>query len=267
MNVQNKVVVLTGGGSGLGRELVLHLLAKQARVVAIDINQAGLLETLELAGNRKGALTTLVANVTDKTAVAALPQQIIAQVGAIDGLINNAGVLQPFVKLNDLDYEAIDKVMNVNFYGTLYMVKAFLPHLLTRPQAHIINISSLAGLLPIPAQGIYGASKAAVKLLTETLHAELADTSVKVTVVHPGAIETNLIKQSGITQVAAKANQKTYKMLSPVKAAELITEAMERDQYRVVIGGDAKFMDKLYRLNPYAAAKLMYKQMRKVLST
>ncbi|WP_252629481.1 SDR family oxidoreductase, partial [Enterobacter sp. JH539] len=90
--------------------------------------------------------------------------------------INNAGIIQPFVKIDQLGYEVVERVFNVNFYGTLYMTKTFLPHLLTRPEAHIVNVSSMGGFLPVPGQTIYGASKAAVKLFTEGLHSELADT-------------------------------------------------------------------------------------------
>ena len=166
MKTQNKIIVVTGGGNGIGRELVLHLLNKGARVAALDISEAGLKETAELAGDKKDKLSLHVVNITDRAAVEALPEQVIAKHGAVDGVINVAGIIQPFVRINDLDYSAIERVMNVNFYGTLYMIKTFLPHLLKRPEAHIANISSMGGFLPVPGQGICGASKAAVKLMT-----------------------------------------------------------------------------------------------------
>lgn len=146
MKVQGKVVVVTGGGSGMGRALVLQLLGKGARVAAVDLNAASLQETARLAqaGER---LSTHVLNITQREAVEALPAEVIARHGAVDGLINNAGIIQPFVRVNDLDYSAIERVMNVNFYGTLYMIKAFLPHFLQRPEAHIVNISSPSGPL------------------------------------------------------------------------------------------------------------------------
>jgi NAD(P)-dependent dehydrogenase (short-subunit alcohol dehydrogenase family) len=169
MKVQNKVIVVTGGGSGMGRELVFHLLSKGARVVAIDINEASLQETVVLASNRTNGLSTFVVDITNRASIEKLFNDSIAQYGAIDGIINNAGIIQPFIKVNDLSYDAIERVMNINFYGTLYMIKTFLPHLLTRPEAHIVNISSMGGFLPVPGQTIYGASKAAVKLLTEGL--------------------------------------------------------------------------------------------------
>ncbi|MCU0361707.1 MAG: SDR family NAD(P)-dependent oxidoreductase, partial [Bacteroidia bacterium] len=139
----NKTIVVTGGGNGMGRELTLLLLKKNARVAAIDIRQDALDETVKLAGANKSRLSTHVLNITDKAAVEQLPEQLIALHGSVDGLINNAGIIQPFVKINDLQYEAIDRVMQVNFYGMLYMSKSFLPHLLKRPEAHIVNISSM----------------------------------------------------------------------------------------------------------------------------
>lgn len=125
MRVRNKVIVVTGGGSGIGRALVLHLLAKGARVAAVDLNPAALRETAQLAGAQASRLSTHELNITDRTAVAALPAQVVAAHGAVDGLINNAGIIQPFVRVPDLDEATIERVMNVNFYGTVWMTKAF----------------------------------------------------------------------------------------------------------------------------------------------
>jgi short-subunit dehydrogenase len=269
MKVQNKIIVVTGGGNGMGRELVLHLLSKGAKVAAVDINEGTLKETLERAGDKKGNLSTHVVNIANKEAVEALPEQVIARHGAVDGVINNAGIIQPFVKVKDLDYAAIDKVMNVNFYGTLYMTKAFLPHLLKRPEAHIMNISSMGGFLPVPGQGLYGASKAAVKLFTEALHSEMQNTHVKVTVVFPGAIGTNIAVNSGVAgtlKMDASTQQRAMKTLLPAKAAQIMIEAMEKDRYRVLVGSDSKFMDFIYRLNPQRAANFIFQQMKSLLS-
>jgi short-subunit dehydrogenase len=146
------------------------------------------------------------------------------------------------------------------------MVKAFLPHLLTRPEAHIVNISSMGGFLPVPGQTIYGASKAAVKLLTEGLHSELANTNVRVTVVFPGAVNTNITKNSGLSNVHQPAEEKkSFKVLSPVRAAQMIIDAMERNKCRVLVGKDARMMDWLYRLNPGSAANLICKKMQGLL--
>jgi len=267
MKVHNKVIVVTGGGSGMGRELVLHLLSKGAKVIAIDINDATLQETVALAGSKKVSVSTFVVDITNKASVEELLKNALAKHGSVDGIINNAGIIQPFVKVADLSYEVIERVMNVNFYGTLYMTKTFLPHLLTRPEAHIVNVSSMGGFLPVPGQTVYGASKAAVKLFTEGLHSELANTNVKITVVFPGAIKTNITKNSGLNVPReASAENKSVKVLSPVRAAQLIIDGMEKDRYRVLVGNDAKIMDIFYRLNPKSAAKMIAGKMKGLLS-
>ena len=266
MKVHNKVIVVTGGGSGMGRELVLNLLSKGAKVVAIDINEPALQETVTLAGNKKDSLTTFVVDITDKVSVEELLNSTLASYGAVDGIINNAGIIQPFIKVNALKYESVERVMNVNFFGTLYMTKTFLPHLLTRPEAHIVNVSSMGGFLPVPGQTIYGASKAAVKLLTEGLHSELTDTNVKVTVVFPGAVNTNITKNSGLNiKPQSSTENRSIKILSPAKAAEIIIHGMENNGYRVLVGSDAKFMDFICRLNPAYAAKFIYNKMKAML--
>lgn len=268
MKVQSKVMVVTGGGNGIGRELVLTLLSRGARVAAVDIDEAALQETVGLAASHKDRLSTHVVNITDRAAVAALPERVIAEHGAVDGIINNAGIIQPFVRVNELEYDAIERVMNVNFFGTLYMTKAFLPHLLARPEAHITNISSMGGFLPVPGQSVYGAAKAAVKLLTEALHSELADSNVHVTVVFPGAIGTNIAANSGVgdtLQVDSDSARRSMKTLAPEKAAQIIVEGIEKDNYRVLVGSDAKLMDMLYRLSPRHAANFIYKQMKSLL--
>jgi NAD(P)-dependent dehydrogenase (short-subunit alcohol dehydrogenase family) len=267
MKVQNKVIVVTGGGNGIGRELVLNLLTKGAIVAAVDIKESALQETVALAGEMKNNLSTYIVNITDKASVEALPEQVIAKHGAVDGIINNAGIIQPFVRLKDLGYEAIERVMNVNFFGTLYMTKAFLPYLLQRPEAHITNISSMGGFLPVPGQTIYGAAKAAVKLLTEGINSELLNTNVRVTVVFPGAIGTNIAQNSGVggTLQADNAQESPIKMLPPTQAAEIIISGIEQNRYRVLVGSDSKLMDILYRLNPKRAAGFIYKQMKSLL--
>jgi len=265
MLVKDKVIVVTGGGNGMGREMVLLLLSKGASVAAVDMNKAYLDETVKLAGDLASRLSTHVLNITDQEAVAALPEKIIARHGQVDGLINNAGIIQPFVKLNELQYDAIERVMNVNFFGALYMVKAFLPHFLLRPTAHIANISSMGGFLPVPGQTVYGASKAAVKLMTEGLYAELLSTNVRLTVVYPGAIGTNISANSGLKIDPEMAEKNNFKMLAPKEAARIIIDAIEKDRYNVMVGSDSKMMDFMYRLSPKMATGLIHRQMKSLL--
>lgn len=268
MQVAGKTIAVTGGGNGIGRELVLNLLARGARVAALDISEAGLAETAALAGDKSDRLSTHVSNITDREAVEALPAAIIEKHGQIDGLINCAGIIQPFVKVNELGYDAVERVMNVNFWGVMHTTKTFLPHLLKRPAAHIVNISSMGGFLPVPGQSVYGASKAAVKLLTEALHSELTDTPVRVTVVFPGAIATNISQNSGLeARSADDGDRPKFKMMMPADAARVIIDAMEKDAFRVCVGSDSKMMDRLCRLMPERAAALIYKQMKSLLDS
>ena len=142
MKVLDKVIVVTGAGGGIGRALVLNLLSKGASVAAVDINREALEETIKHAGGLRDKVSLHVVNLTDREAVEALPEQVIGQHGAVDGIINNAGIIQPFVHVNNLEIDKIKQVMDINFYGTLYMTKTFLPYLLKRPVGHITNISS-----------------------------------------------------------------------------------------------------------------------------
>lgn len=267
MKVVNKVFVVTGGANGIGRELVLGLVRKGARVAAVDIDEKGLKETVGLAGELGSKISTHVVNITDRKVVEALVDKVVKAHGAVDGLINNAGIIQPFVRLNDLTYDQIERTMNVNFYGTVYMIKSFLPALLKRPEGHIANVSSMGGYLPVPGQTFYGASKAAVKLLTEGLNSELLNTNVRVTLVFPGAIATNISVNSGIMTKEQRDSMDTGKMktTSPVIAAEKIIKGIEKNAYHVIVGSDAKFMDFITRLNPKGAARFIYDQMKSLL--
>ena len=195
MKVADKVFVVTGAGSGIGKALVEVLLEKNAKIAAVDIHEETLQQLKQSVGEKADRISTHTLDISDKQAVEQLPDKIIEAHGYVDAVINNAGIIQPFVKINDLDYKSIEKVMNINFYGTLYMTKSFLPHLLSRPEAHIVNVSSMGGFLPVPGQSVYGASKAAVKLLTEGLYAELIDTNVNVSVVFPGERREKAVQQ------------------------------------------------------------------------
>jgi NAD(P)-dependent dehydrogenase (short-subunit alcohol dehydrogenase family) len=265
MKVSGKVIVLTGAGSGMGRELALELLRRGARVAAVDVNAEGLAGTLAQV-SEPDAIAAFKVDISDHTATAALVENVRQRFGVVDGLINCAGIIQPFVKLADLDVSVIDRVFAVNFRGTLHMTKAFLPALMQRPVAHIVNISSMGGFLPVPGQTAYGSSKAAVKLLTEGLHAELVGSPVKVTVVFPGAIATNIMENSGVTLPGVPSDARKNSVYPARSAARDILDGMERDAFRVLIGRDAKLMDAFYRLSPLRATLLIAKKMKDLLS-
>lgn len=260
MKAEGKNIVVTGGGNGVGRELVLQLLAKGATVFAADINLDALNETINISGNNK-RLFIYAVDISDKAAVDEFAEEVIEEHEKVDGIINNAGIIQPFTYVNELGMDRIERVMNINYYGTLYMVKAFLPHLLKLHEAHIVNVSSMGGFLPVPGQSVYGASKAAVKLLSEGLSSELADTNVSVSVVIPGGIATDIKKNSNISYKVSDDNSKTNMLLTPKKAAELIIKAMEKKKLRTYIGKDCKVMNIFYKLSPSLAMKMINKVM------
>jgi len=268
MKVTDKVIAVTGAGGGIGSELVAVLLDRGAAVAAIDLRQESLEKLRQRLGADNDKLSLHALDISDKDAVANLPDVVIAKHGTIDGLINCAGIIQPFVRVNDLEYDVIEKVMNVNFYGTLYMLKSFLPHLLSRNEAHVVNVSSMGGFLPVPGQSVYGASKAAVKLLTEGLYAELLDSPVRVSLVFPGATATDITKNSGVegpSLDSTDAKQQKFQMLSAHDAAVMVVNGMEKDKPQIFTGKDSKMMNKLYRLNPVYATKLIAKQMKMLL--
>jgi short-subunit dehydrogenase len=269
-NLISKVFVVTGAGNGVGRSLTLGLLAKGARVAAIDISDTFLKETVRAAKTSSSNLKTYVVDITNLEDVNALPSLIEKDFGQIDGLINNAGIIQPFIKVMDLKQQDIERVMNVNFYGTLHMCRAFLPTLVKRPAASLINVSSMGGFTPVPGQAIYGASKAAVKLLTEALYAELKGTPVQVTIVFPGALGTNITKNSGVDMNLSKKDAEkmasSQKTLSPEKAADLIiSKAVQQGRYRLLLGQDALTLDLISRFSPKFATNMIAKAMKSLL--
>jgi len=213
-----------------------------------------------------GKAKYLYVDVTDAKSIAAFADAVQTQFGTPDVLINGAGwgTTHPFWEGTP---ELWDKIIGLNFIGPMRLTKAFLPLLLARPEGHIVNVSSMGGFLPVPGQTVYGASKAAVKLLTEGLHSECAGTSVHVTVVFPGAVATNITTNSGvdIPMTGMDAEAMARRTTSADKAARIILDGMERNAYRVMVGGDAKLMDRLYRLSPRRAAGFIANQMKDLL--
>ncbi len=257
--LKSKVFVVTGGGNGIGREVVLQLVKGGSHVAALDISESGLLETSQLANNSE-ALKTYVLDITKQNKVSEVRDEVLKDFGHVDGLIHVAGIIQPFVKMIDLDLATIQKVMDVNFYGTVYLNQAFLPSLLAREKAYLVNVSSMGGFLPVPGQSIYGASKAAVKLLTEALYAELKGTNVNVTLIFPGAVNTNITKNSNVER-EMEASDSKHKMLAPTDAAEQIIKAMQKKKLHVCVGKDSKLLFKLSRLAPQKSTNLIAKKM------
>lgn len=265
MKVAGKVVVVTGGGSGIGRQVVLESLRRGARVAAVDVRPENLKGTVDLA-NAGDRLVTFPVDITDRSMTSELPGRVIAALGSVDVVINVAGIIQPFVPLSDLDFNAIDRVLNVNLYGAINTVKAFLPELLSRQEAHVATVSSMGGFLPVPGQTIYGASKAAVKLMTEGLYAELRDTNVGVSVIMPGAVSTEITANSGVaTPGGQTAETSRLPMTSPEKAARIILDGIEKESYHIYVGRDSNVMSWFLRIAPKQATHLIHRLMKSLL--
>lgn len=266
MNFQDKVIVVTGAGGGVGRQLVLQLLEKGATVAAVDVNMKTLekTEAAAMAQGKTAKVSLHQADITDKLRVRSLALEIRKAHGHIDGLINNAGIIQDFITLVDHEDGSVERLMNINFFGMLNMTRAFVPFLAQRSEACIGNVSSMGGFLAVPGQSMYGASKAAVKVATEGLRMELSRTGICVSLIIPGGIETDIKKNSGLAdaEISEEAKKKAgIKLTSPVKAAEIIIDGLERKKAKIMIGSDCKMMDLLYRLMPHMAANVIGKVM------
>ena len=262
MELGEKVFVVTGAGSGMGRQLTIELVRRGARVAAVDMRAATLDETKALTGSD---VATFVLDVTNVDAVAALPERVIKALGAVDGLINNAGIIQPFLKLDQLTVADIERMMAVNFTAPLNLIRAFLPHLKSRPEAHILNVASMGAYAPVPGQSLYGASKAALAQLSDGLRSELLSTNIRVITAYPGAINTNIASNSGIAVSESSAANSAIKTTDANLAAQLMIDALERGRERIFIGSDARMLNLLARVNPKFAAWLIYGNMLSLL--
>ncbi len=257
MKVKNKKIIVTGAGSGIGRELVIDLIKKGAFVIGLDISEKGLNETKALVAGKN--FDSFVVDMASSEEIEKFYNEYFNKYEGVDGVINNAGIIQPFVKFNELDMNTGSKVMKINFFGPVKLIKMFLPKMFERKEAHIVNVSSMGGFFPFPKQTIYGASKSALKLFSEGLYAELLDTNVGVTVVFPGAVATNIVKNSN---VEIKTTSSNYKTTSASDAAKQIIKAIEKNKFQLYIGNDAKMMNLMYKLSPKRAIKLINKKMK-----
>ncbi len=223
----------------------------------------GLAGTADRARGTGARISTHVLDITDHDAVQALPDKVLDVHGQVDGLVNIAGIAQRFALFADLEAEQLDRVMAVNFTGTVQMCRAFLPILVQRPEANITNMSSLSALLPFASQILYSASKAAVQQFSEGLDAELADTGVHVVTLFPGNVSTNLAHNSGVPMLDAGGRRAP--VTTPEAAGRKIVAGIAKDRYRVIIGTDAHLLYALSRLAPRRTARLVAKQIKSVL--
>jgi NADP-dependent 3-hydroxy acid dehydrogenase YdfG len=253
----NKIVAITGAGSGIGRAVAVRCAELGASVAISDVNDAALAETASLVGAKQVRVHTARVDVGQRDAIYAWADQIKREVGEVDVLVNNAGVSlsQTIAQMRDEDFYWL---MNINFWGVVHGTRAFLPQLTTRPEAHIVNVSSVFGLIAIPTQSAYNASKFAVRGFTEALRQELASTNVRVTCVHPGGIRTNIVRngrhfQDPTGNADREAVAREFDRLartSAEEAARQIVDAILRPKPRLLIGFDAVVIDRMQRLLP-----------------
>jgi short-subunit dehydrogenase len=254
-SLADKVVVVTGAGSGIGRALAVNLARRGSLLALSDVDEAGLAETVELA-RRAGAVDVRSdrLDVADRDAMGRYALDVVQQFGRVNVIINNAGVSLTG-DFTDLEYNDIDWIVGVNFWGVLYGTKEFLPHLIASGDGHVVNLSSLFGLISIPGQSIYNATKYAVRGMTEALREEMlvAGHPVGVTSVHPGGIKTAIARNSRVSAKEDKAatadlfDTKLAKM-APEKAAEIIVNGILKNRARVLVGLDAHALHHMAKL-------------------
>ena len=257
---KNKVAAITGAASGMGRTLAIELARRGCHLALSDVNEAGLAETARLAGQHGVKITTQSLDVAQREAVYAWADAVVRDHGRVNLVFNNAGVaLGAFI--DTVKPEDFEWIMGINFWGVVWGTQAFLPHLKRAGEGHIINTSSLFGLLASPTQGTYNASKFAVRGFTEALRQELdlEKCGVSATSVHPGGIRTNIARAAkmdasmdratgGQAEAARARFDQMLNMTTAESAAQQILRAVERNQRRVLVGMDAKLMDFVVRL-------------------
>jgi short-subunit dehydrogenase len=259
MKVHGKVIIVTGGADGMGRELTMHLLRNGAKVVIADISEAAIYATIHAADRFKDNLLAVKTDICSDEDLDALIVKTINRFDRIDGLINNAGMIQPFCHIDAVKDATIQKVMTLNFVAAVNVTRKVLPYITMQREGVIVNVSSMGGFMPIAGQAIYGASKAALKMFSESLALELRDTGVNILTVYPGAMNTNIKHNSGLQDDNAKAE--AGKALSPKIAAADIVNAIVANKSEAYIGKDSKLMHLLHRFCPKYAANMLYKQM------
>lgn len=252
---QAKVAVVTGAGSGIGKELILQLASLGYGIAAADINE----EQLAVAAREASQLTnaqvkTYGLNVADEEGVNQFSKQVEADFGRVDVVINNAGITR-MGEFRHTSPEAFKAVIDINFWGVIYGSRAFLPAL-ERTNGSLVNISSVFGIIGVPSQTSYCASKFAVRGFTEALRQEMKDTGVHIACVHPGGIRTNIARNAAVDQpdvdhsaVVGVLEEKALKMPAS-KAAGVIVKGVQKRSKRILIGSDARAIDFFQRLFP-----------------
>lgn len=257
----NRVAVVTGAASGIGAELALHLAREGADLALADIDPEGMQRAADRVAELGRKVSTHRVDVSDRRLMELLPEEVMEAHGRIDVLINNAGV-SVGASLEEHELEDFEWVVGINLWGVVYGCKFFLPYLKQSDDAYIVNLSSVFGLVGVPRQTSYCATKFAVRGLSESLGGELAGTSVRVLSVHPGGIKTNIVKKSRYRGKSLDSRDRVIKWfekraMPPEKAADIIVGAMKRGAERVLVAPEAYGIDVIKRLVPVIPGRVL----------
>ena len=262
-NFKGRVAVITGASSGIGKCLALQLAQRGCHLALVDRDIQGLEETGGLVGAMGVDYTLHEQNVSDRESMEALAATIAQSHGGVNMVFNNAGV-SLIDRIDSVSYDDFEWIMNINFWGVVYGTKAFLPYLKQADEAHITNISSLFGLVALPSQAAYNASKFAVRGFTESLKMELAGTRVGVSSVHPGGIKTSIVRNARVAEKTMDVSKKDYDTFfertaktTPEKAAADIIKGIEKKRRRILVGMDAKILDFVARVFPSSYERIL----------
>jgi hypothetical protein len=259
--VSGKIAVITGAGSGIGRALALQLNREGCELYLCDLNADGLNGTLDALPRKDIPAHGHLLDVADKAGMHAWADEIAALKGYVDIMVNNAGVAL-MATVEESHYEDIEWLMGINFWGVVYGTQAFLPLLRRSPQGHLVNLSSVFGLIGVPTQSAYNAAKFAVRGYTEALRLEMEGTNVHICCVHPGGIKTNIarVARGGHPSISQQERGDRFEKMArttPQVAATKIIHAIEKRKKRLLIGPDAVIISLLSRLFPVGYARFV----------
>lgn len=258
---KNKTAVVSGAASGIGYELAMQLAQKGCNLALIDRNIDGLEKIKEQVESLDVQCFIKDVDVSDNNAFIAFADEVVDKYGQVDFLFNNAGV-SLIDSVENQSLEDFHWLMNINFWGVVHGTNAFLSHLKKSNDAHIVNVSSLFGLLSLPLQSAYNSSKFAVRGFTEALKMEMAGTNVSVHCVHPGGIKTNITNSAKISSPHVERSKilddfNKQAKTTAEQAASIILQGIDKKKRRILVGGDAKLLDRIVRWFPEAYEKIL----------
>lgn len=262
----NRTAAITGGGSGIGQALAIELAREGCHIAISDINEDGLKDTVKTLQSMGAVVTSQVLDVADRKAMEDWAATVAKEFDGVNVIVNNAGVGLG-ATVEDMTYEDFEWLMGINFWGVVYGTKAFLPYIQEAGEGHIVNISSLFGIVSVPTQSAYNAAKFAVRGFTESLRQELeiSGSNISCTTIHPGGIKTNIAKTARIRDVdlipvdtdAMISNFDKLAMTTAQDAALAIIKGITHNKRRVLIGKDAIVIDFLQRMMPTAYQRII----------